>query len=113
MKNLTITVFQIAERIAAAHRCDNRLTRDIVREGAASTAVLAIDIDRFKYINDIYGLEAGNKVLQQVAESLSVSVSKGDMVCRLGSDEFGMMLHDIDRHVFSDNAFHIIGEIPL
>jgi diguanylate cyclase (GGDEF)-like protein/PAS domain S-box-containing protein len=76
---------------------DNRLTRDIAREGAASMAVLAIDIDRFKYINEIYGLEAGNKVLQQVAESLSVSVSKGDMVCRLGSDEFGMMLHDIDR----------------
>ncbi len=76
---------------------DNRLTRDIAREGAAAMAILAIDIDRFKYINEIYGLEAGNKVLQQVAESLSVSVSKGDMVCRLGSDEFGMMLHDIDR----------------
>jgi diguanylate cyclase (GGDEF)-like protein/PAS domain S-box-containing protein len=76
---------------------DNRLTRDIAREGATAMAVLAIDIDRFKYINEIYGLEAGNKVLQQVAESLSVSVSKGDMVCRLGSDEFGMMLHDIDR----------------
>jgi len=76
---------------------DNRLTRDIAREGATAMAILAIDIDRFKYINEIYGLEAGNKVLQQVAESLSVSVSKGDMVCRLGSDEFGMMLHDIDR----------------
>ncbi len=76
---------------------DSRLTRDIAREGAAAMAVLAIDIDRFKYLNEIYGLEAGNKVLQQVAESLSVSVSKGDMVCRLGSDEFGMMLHDIGR----------------
>jgi diguanylate cyclase (GGDEF)-like protein/PAS domain S-box-containing protein len=76
---------------------DNRLARDIAREGATAMAILAIDIDRFKYINEIYGLEAGNKVLQQVAESLSVSVSKGDMVCRLGSDEFGMMLHDIDR----------------
>jgi len=76
---------------------DNRLARDIAREGASAMAILAIDIDRFKYINEIYGLEAGNKVLQQVAESLSVSVSKEDMVCRLGSDEFGMMLHDIDR----------------
>jgi diguanylate cyclase (GGDEF)-like protein/PAS domain S-box-containing protein len=76
---------------------DKRLTRDIARERASAMAILAIDIDRFKYINEIYGLEAGNKVLQQVAESLSVSVSKEDMVCRLGSDEFGMMLHDIDR----------------
>ena len=60
-------------------------------------AVLAIDIDRFKYINEIYGLEVGNKVLKQVAESLSVSVSKGDTVGRLGSDEFGIVLYDIKR----------------
>jgi diguanylate cyclase (GGDEF)-like protein/PAS domain S-box-containing protein len=79
----------------------DRLSRDVERsdaaeEGARGTiAVLAIDIDRFKYINEIYGLDAGNKVLKQVAESLSVSVSKGDTVARLGSDEFGMVLHDI------------------
>ena len=60
-------------------------------------AVLAIDIDRFKYINEIYGLETGNKVLKQVAESLSVSVNKGDTVGRLGSDEFGIVLYDIKR----------------
>lgn len=72
-----------------------RLSRAMSRENGKSIALLAIDIDRFKYINEIYGLEAGNKVLQQVAESLSVSVSKGDMVCRLGSDEFGLMLQDI------------------
>jgi len=60
-------------------------------------AILAMDIDRFKYINEIYGIEAGNKVLKQVAESLSVCVSKSDTVCRLGSDEFGIILHDIQK----------------
>jgi len=75
----------------------DRLSRDIVQYDGTAIAVLAIDIDRFKYINEIYGLDAGNKVLQQVAESLSVSVNKGDMVCRLGSDEFGLMLHNIGR----------------
>ncbi len=73
----------------------DRLSRAMTQEDGKSIALLAIDIDRFKYINEIYGLEAGNKVLQQVAESLSVSVSKGDLVCRLGSDEFGLMLQDI------------------
>jgi diguanylate cyclase (GGDEF)-like protein/PAS domain S-box-containing protein len=79
----------------------DRLRRDVERcaaKGAGirgTVAVVAIDIDRFKYINEIYGLESGNKVLKQVAESLSVSVSKGDTVGRLGSDEFGMVLHDI------------------
>ncbi len=78
----------------------DRLSRDVNRsegagQGRGTIAVLAIDIDRFKYINEIYGLDAGNKVLKQVAESLSVSVSKGDTVGRLGSDEFAIVLHDI------------------
>ena len=77
----------------------DRLSRDTSGANAskAALAVLAIDIDRFKYINEIYGLDAGNTVLKQVAESLSVSVSKDDTVGRLGSDEFGIILHDIRR----------------
>ncbi len=76
-----------------------RLDRDVAAGESVRgvIAVLTLDIDRFKYINEIYGLEAGNKVLKQVAESLSVSVSKGDTVGRLGSDEFGIVLHDIKK----------------
>ena len=77
-----------------------RLNRDRARaggKGPGTIAVVVLDIDRFKYINEIYGLESGNKVLKQVAESLSVSVSKDDTVARLGSDEFGIVLHDIRR----------------
>jgi len=77
-----------------------RLNRDRARaggKGPGTIAVLVLDIDRFKYINEIYGLESGNTVLKQVAESLSVSVSKDDTVARLGSDEFGIILHDIQK----------------
>ncbi len=76
-----------------------RLGRELAadRRGSNSLAVLAIDIDRFKYLNEIYGLDAGNKVLRQVAESLSISVGKGDIVGRLGSDEFCLVLRDISR----------------
>lgn len=77
-----------------------RLNRDRARaggKGPGNIAVVVLDIDRFKYINEIYGLESGNKVLKQVAESLSVSVSKDDTVARLGSDEFGIVLHAIRR----------------
>lgn len=77
----------------------DRLNRDMaaLKPGRGLIAVLAFDIDRFKYINEIYGLEAGNKILKQVAESLSVSVNKGDTVGRMGSDEFGIALHNIKR----------------
>lgn len=74
-----------------------RLGRNCSQAGAGLVAVLAIDIDRFKLINEIYGFDTGNNVLKQVAESLSVSVSKGDTVARLGSDEFGVILHDIEK----------------
>jgi diguanylate cyclase (GGDEF)-like protein/PAS domain S-box-containing protein len=77
----------------------DRLNRDmtVLKPGGGLIAVLAFDIDRFKYINEIYGLEAGNNILKQVAESLSVSVNKSDTVGRMGSDEFGIALHDVKR----------------
>ncbi len=58
-------------------------------------AVLVIDIDRFKSINDTYGTEIGDRVLKEVAGRLSASVREGDTVARLGSDEFGIVLVDV------------------
>ncbi len=73
-----------------------RLGSDLTA-GGRTVALLALDIDRFKYINEIYGIEAGNSVLKQVAEGLSVSVGRGDTVGRLGSDEYGIILRDVTR----------------
>lgn len=49
---------------------------------------LMIDLDKFKFINDTYGHDAGDIVLQQVARELQNSVRSDDLVCRLGGDEF-------------------------
>jgi len=59
-------------------------------------AVLAIDIDHFKSINDTHGHEAGDLVLQQVALLLSNHSRGGDYVFRLGGEEFLMLLVDIN-----------------
>ncbi|NWF76568.1 MAG: EAL domain-containing protein [Nitrospirae bacterium] len=58
-------------------------------------AVLIMDIDNFKSINDIYGNEAGDSVLKEVAERFSNAIRRGDTVARLGNDEFGIALFDI------------------
>jgi diguanylate cyclase (GGDEF)-like protein/PAS domain S-box-containing protein len=89
------TLTGLPNRNLFAERLNRELSGDAA--GRKPLAVLTIDIDRFKYLNEIYGIEAGNSVLKQVAESLSVSVNKGDIVGRLGSDEFGIVLHDVAK----------------
>ena len=60
-------------------------------------AVLFIDIDKFKSINDTYGHDMGDKVLLMVANRLQSSVREEDMVCRWGGDEFVCLLLDVKQ----------------
>ena len=66
------------------------------RQHNHSFAVLAIDIDHFKSVNDRFGHEAGDAVLQQVAALLTQQSRGGDYLFRLGGEEFAMLLVDAD-----------------
>lgn len=54
--------------------------------------VLMMDLDRFKYINDRHGHLAGDRIIQQFADLLKDSIRETDILCRLGGDEFIVML---------------------
>jgi len=64
---------------------------------SAGFVVLLIDLDRFKFINDTYGHDAGDWVLKTVAERLFKRVRSSDIVARLGGDEFLIVLTQTDN----------------
>jgi diguanylate cyclase (GGDEF)-like protein len=64
--------------------------------GGPASALLYIDLDQFKLINDTSGHLAGDQLLSQLAVVMSEIVAPGDMLARLGGDEFGVLLHEAD-----------------
>jgi len=65
---------------------------NIMKSEKKSLSVLMIDLDHFKIINDNYGHDAGDKVLQKVAQTLQGSFRSADKICRYGGEEFLVLL---------------------
>jgi diguanylate cyclase (GGDEF)-like protein len=78
---------------------ERELARSIafIKRYSASAALLVLDVDRLKPINDAFGHAAGDKVLKAIAETLLNEVRASDVIGRLGGDEFAVLLWNLSE----------------
>jgi len=88
----------------------NRLREEIAKagRGAYSLAVLFIDLDRFKEVNDTLGHDAGDELLVEAAQRIRSCVRESDTVARLGGDEFVVILPKVDESIPQDRVAQCI-----
>jgi diguanylate cyclase (GGDEF)-like protein len=84
----------LAKRTLLSQRISNALARS--RRIGNTFAVMYIDLDHFKRINDTYGHDVGDAVLVAVSQRLKSAVREYDTVARLGGDEFAILLDSLD-----------------
>jgi diguanylate cyclase (GGDEF)-like protein len=79
--------------------------------GTDGTALVLLDVDRFKTINDQWGHPGGDEILVQVSELLVTLARRGDVVCRLGGDEMAVLLPDCSAENAQRRAEQIIATV--
>ena len=106
-----LAMFDSLTGLANRHRMSQYLNRTLNAFAIAQRccAVLMIDLDRFKQVNDTLGHPAGDELLKQVAQRLQQVCDKGAEIGRLGGDEFQVVLPDVeDRGRLGELAKRII-----
>src|SRR5688572_16634104 len=90
--------------------CDQlgQATTRALRRGS-TMALLLLDLDRFKMVNETLGHEAGDVLLREVVQRLTGSIREGDVLARLGGDEFAVLLEDIEGPLEVETVARSIG----
>ncbi|MDH5611405.1 MAG: EAL domain-containing protein [Gammaproteobacteria bacterium] len=100
------TLTQLPNRLLFIDRLEQAIVR--AERHRETIALMVVDIDDFKLVNDSFGHEAGDKLIKAVAELLSKSMRRADTVARLGGDEFAIIIENVDG---VDDAISIAGNL--
>jgi diguanylate cyclase (GGDEF)-like protein len=102
----------LPNRLMLTQRLDQALSRR--RRAATQLAILYMNLDRFKVINDSLGHEAGDVLLRQVADRLRTQMRAGDTLSRVGGDEFVVLIENYENSIdISAYAQHLVETLGL
>jgi diguanylate cyclase (GGDEF)-like protein len=99
-------ITDLANRHRFRIELDNAL--ESVRQSGEHCAVLCLDLDGFKTVNDALGHDMGDKLLRVVGQRLQAARREGDVVARLGGDEFGLIVREVEG---PDEAALVAGRV--
>ena len=88
--------------LANRHHFSSLLENAVMQ--TTNSALLFVDLDQFKYVNDALGHAAGDRLLVQVARRLKNTLCKNHVVARFGGDEFTILLHDTSREKAAETS---------
>lgn len=103
------SLVELPNRRGFMRRLEALITR--VQRYGDKAAMLFVDIDGLKQINDSHGHQAGDEALIRVAQMLVRGVRSGDCVARLGGDEFGVLLEHADEAIAAETAARLVERI--
>jgi len=84
----------LLNRSAFLHELDSTL--NLAKRNGIQGALLFIDLDMFKIVNESHGYDAGDKVLLEISSLLKTNLRNTDVIGRIGGDEFAVIMHDIN-----------------
>lgn len=95
----------LSERVAAA--------AESVRQGGQGFALLVVDLDRFRHINDTLGQDIGDRVLMDVAQRIQGCLRQEDLLARLSGDQFALLVRPADAAAAEATARRVLNVVAL
>jgi len=92
------------------NECLDKMFQDL-KPGETEFCLISVDLDNFKGVNDTYGHATGDELLQIVADRIADNIRSGDIVARIGGDEFSILAYCATKDEGMEVALRIIGEL--
>ena len=106
-----LSEFDVLTGLPNQHQLMHRINDYMGAVNSQSFAIVLLDLDRFKHVNEALGHDIGNQLLQQVAKRLARLIQQNELLARMSGDEFALLLYFSNIEDFSDRLFVMLASL--